>query len=123
TTGQGALKIAFIYDKQANSATFVPIQYNVVDNLASPRLLDSKDRFVTIAVYDKEWTSNLASPNAIWRIHDKRTFNLPIQFNATNGGTSADVLSGSIHMVTWNTGVATAAMAGSGYVRLFFMDE
>lgn len=118
-------RVALVYDKQPTPATAVTYQqiYNNVTSILTPyepRLVDNIERFEVLKV----WNSSLDTANRLSeRMNAYLSMNHEVRFNATNGGTVADITTGTLYLV-----VASDVTTGAnnpdllGVVRVRFHD-
>jgi len=119
TTGGSPVRVVLVYDKQANTAAATPANLLVADNVYSPNDLSSARRFVTLM--DRVVNVGVGQPSASIEFYKK--CNLETQYNAVNGGTVADIQSGSLFMFVWaSAGIQTASLVGGWTVRVRFED-
>lgn len=116
------LRIVVIYDKQANAAQCTAAQVFAQDQISSPMNLSNSKRFIILL--DKEIECVGTQGPQSWSINEFRKIDLPIEFNETNGGTVADITTGSVTAFFYQIGqIATASPLSSFYSRLRFTDQ
>jgi len=122
TTGEQVNRAMIVYDKQANATAPTGAQVLLVDSVVGVNDLGNARRFVTLM--DKVFTTS-----AVGGVQDDshiefyKKCNLPVDYNVGTAGTVADIQSGSLHMISWNSGgLLTAAPAGQFTIRVRFID-
>jgi len=125
TAGVINYRVALVYDKQPTPATAVTYAqiYNASGTVLAPyepRLVDNIERFEVL----KEWFGTLDTANRLSvEIDGYVKMSHEVRFNATNGGTVADITTGALYLV-YATDVATGANNPSivGVNRVRFRD-
>lgn len=100
TTTVQAVRVGLFYDKQPNAA--LPAITEVYDsgtgvNSTWLRNLSNSERFYCL--FDEVYTLDGAGGSTIKCDSIYRKLNLPTQFNQTNGGTIADITTGSLILI------------------------
>ena len=121
STGGSPVRIMIVYDKQANAATPAITDILLADSHISQNNLNNRDRFVVLSDEISEPVSVQGTPSISGVIYKK--LNLETVFNGTNGGTVADITSGSIHVLFSQTaGIGTANPTVNWRSRIRFYD-
>lgn len=121
STGASPLRMLVVYDKQPNAATAATTQVVAVDAIQSPMNLANAQRFTILMDEDVKCVGT-AGPQS-WFVDRFRKIDLDVEFNETNGGTSADVQTGLVLVFFWQNGaIATASPTGTFYSRIRFVD-
>lgn len=109
-SGVNAFRVALVYDRQPTPGTAVTYQ-QIYDNITSvatpyqPRLVDNIERFEVLKV----WNETVDTANRLsFRMTDYIKMNHEVRFNSTDGGTVADITTGTLYIVSAND-VATGA--------------
>jgi len=117
TTGLAqAIRVIVCYDTQTNAAApGITDVLNTADAM-SLRNMNGSNRFKILV----DWYSQLGDATGDERIpalvHEFRSFTLPVQFNNGDAGTVADMVSGSVYLITLGELVA-GVTAGAGTIR------
>lgn len=111
TTEDQAVRYMIVYDKQPNPAA-APVPADFMDNIlvTSPNNLANRERFVVLL--DRELVvGRTANPGCatVAFCHEFLNVDLKTTFNATNGGTFADINTGALWMLTRGQEVAAGA--------------
>lgn len=122
SAGASGLRLVVVYDKQANAAIPATTDVFVVDQMSSPMNLANNRRFKI--VMDEEIDCIGTGGPQAWNIKRYVKLNLNTEYNQTNGGTIADITSGSLIAYFYQAGtIITAAPTNSFYSRIRFVDE
>lgn len=119
--GGAAHRILVVYDKQANAA--LPLIGDILtsNDFNQTNNLSNRDRFVTIAdvmVDPISANGEFARSGVIYK-----KINLETMFNATSGGTIADITTGSMFIIVAQSGtIATTASTFLARTRVRFTD-
>lgn len=122
SVGGSPLRILVVYDKQANAAFPAITQVLNTNDFVSPMNLSNSDRFTIIRSFITEpiSTGNNYSVSG----HEFIPIDLEAIYNDTNGGTIADIQTGSILItIAYNAQVTTAAPLFSFISRIRFDDN
>lgn len=121
-TGSSAIRLAIVYDRQPNAALPVTLDVWTVDAIHAMPNKNNKRRF-KVLVDEKLEGLSTNGPSALYS-SGIRKFKVPLEtyYNDVNGGTIADITTGSYIMFTWQTGQITTNANGNVYTRLTFMD-
>lgn len=122
TTRASSIRILVIYDKQANAAQCTAAQVLTADQLSSPMNLTNNKRFIVISdeIIPCVGTSG---PQSFYKGIYKK-INLPVEFNTTNGGTIADITTGSMTAFFYTDGsFGVANPETSFYSRIRYSDS
>lgn len=121
TTGAASLRMLIVYDKQSNGAFPATNQIVAADNLISPMNLANSKRFIILADQDIPYVGT-AGPQA-WDVKGYRKINLTTEFNETNGNTIADIQTGAVLALFWQSGqLLVASPTNNFYSRIRFED-
>jgi len=119
TAGSSAVRIVVVYDKQANATQCTAAQVFNADAITGMNLLDNRERFEVII--DKMVKHSSTDPIAFKKY---RTLNHPVIYNGTNGGTIADIVTGSLTcFVCQQGGIITNAPTNTLRCRVRFVDS
>jgi len=119
TAGSSAIRIMIVYDKQPNAA-----QYAVTDLLSSNVItgminLDNRERFLVLCDQVVPVHSATDPLNFVWY----KKVNLPVIYNGTNGGTIADITTGTLTaQICQQNGIITNAPTNTFRARIRFED-
>jgi Geminivirus coat protein/nuclear export factor BR1 family. len=121
TTLGGYVRVAVVYDKQANG-TAPGITDVFLNNLiTSPNNLSNRDRFVKIVDMETPIISTSGDPICTLEIY--RKLNLETCFNTGNAGSIGDITSGSLYLyVCNNASFQTAPALFTSQFRVKFTD-
>jgi len=117
------VRIMIVYDKQANAAapTIAQILHSSAD-YSRPlqfRNLENRQRFVILGDVTKTLNASAESGSkSFWKFYKKCS--LPETFNSGDAGTVADIVTGSIYVITLGsmpTGNTAATLRGFSRVR------
>lgn len=121
-------RIMLIYDRQTNAAPPVLLDILAAATVHAPRNLDNRKRFKILM--DKKYTvgpdsgvvQQSGESEKIWTFY--RKLRHPCSFNAVNGGTITDFISGSLYLLHLGN-IAAGGTAGSYTFssRVRFTDE
>lgn len=123
TVGASPIRLAIVYDRQPNAALPAATDVWQVDNIGTMKNLNNKKRF-KILVDEKNNGISDAGPKSVY-IHGYRKFRKPLEteFNNVNGGTIADITTGSYIAFVWQSGaLITAAPTTTLYTRFRTLD-
>lgn len=123
TTGDSAIRVAIVYDRQPNAALATATDVWTTDTITSMPNLNNKKRF-KVLVDDKNDGISDQGPGSVY-MNGYRKFKIPLEteFNNTNGGTIADITTGSYISFVWTAGTfVTANPTNSLYTRIRFTD-
>jgi len=116
-------RVLIVYDRQTNAAALTAAQVLAAVTCYAPRNLENRKRFKIL--FDRTWHLNAtAEPNSQHIFKFYRRLAHPVTFNAGDAGTVADIVTGSLYMVTVGS-VAAGATAGSVLVssRIRYTDN
>lgn len=127
TAGSSPMRLLVVYDRQPNAA--LPAVTDVVnqDYINCHMNLANSKRFLVLVNEEFEGMS-IQGPNAFFKtgyVSFKRRFNgtLRTEFNDVNGGTIADITTGSFIALTWQNGnIITAAPTDTLDFRIRYID-
>jgi hypothetical protein len=125
TTGLDQVqRILLIWDRQTNGAA--PAILDVL-SAGSPTSLfnpDNATRFKILFDWIKPVNASTESDSIVATGHVSIPLRLPVQFNGGGAGSVADIVSGSLYLITLGS-LASGATAGSvtGYTRVYFTDN
>ena len=120
--GGGPCRIKIFYDKQASGSTPTATDVLEIDNFLGQNNLAQADRFVTLLdmITPPLSTANNLAVGGV----EKRSFDLEQLWSGAATGTAADVITGSIWLMAWNTGTnATAAPILNCTTRIRYLDN
>jgi len=121
TTGASPLRMLVVYDKQNNKATPAATDILHADQLDSPMELANSKRFVVV-MDESIPCFGTAGPQSYF-IERFRKVDLDVEFNETNGGTSADVNTGLLVAMFYQLGtLLVASPTNEFYSRVRFVD-
>lgn len=109
-----------VYDMQANGSTLaLADMFETPSNILSLQNLNNRDRFKIVT--DKMWTignpyfgqSQISKPNQAKSYKFYKRLNLPVQYNAGNAGTEADIATGTLWAIMLTDSGNTAVGGGS----------
>lgn len=121
TTNSSPLRVIVVYDKQPNAALAAATDVLLVDSITSPNNLNNRERFNTLA---DMWFPCIgtAGPQSVC-IDRYVKMNHEAIFNATNGGTIADLTTGAVVVLFYNNGnLGVASPVGNFRFRIRFDD-
>lgn len=119
--GQSPLRMVIIYDRQSNAATPTTVTVFNTDVIGTFTNLANSKRFTVVV--DETISSIGNTGDAAWMITGYRKLNLPTEFNEVNGGTIADITSGSYIAFFWqNGGLLTTSPTNSFTSRIRYTD-
>jgi len=111
-----AIRVIVVYDSQTNAAAPGITDILNTADAVSLRNMNGSTRFKVLI----DWYGALGDATGDQRqpafMHEYRKFSLPMQFNNGDAGTVADIVMGSIYMVTVGE-LAAGATAGAGTIR------
>lgn len=113
----GPVRIKIVYDKEARGAAPVATDILTNDFIYSHNNLDNGGRFIT--VLDKTYYPALPGQSgALGRggylaINEYVKLNLPVKYNTSTAGTVGDIVSGSLYMLTYSSGMTTSTAGGN----------
>lgn len=122
SNGFGTRTILF-FDKQPNAAAPAITDLLVADTPTSNLNLNNRDRFIVLM--DKvRSTIGSSGYNDFWKKYKNLYFkNLDTIYNGVNGGTVADITSGSLYLLTFMQGITTTnVLTCAGDIRVRFTD-
>lgn len=127
TAGSAPIRLVIVYDRQPNAA--LPTTTDVFDQdyIGALMNLNNNKRFLSLV--NEEIILSSAGPTAFFRtgfISFKKRFGslLPTEFNTTNGGTIADLTTGSFVAFTWQNGnIITANPTSALVTRIRYTDN
>lgn len=123
SAGVSPLRLMIVYDKQPNAATPATTQIVQIDSISTPTQLFNSRRF-KILVNEQVECVGSSGPGA-WFREGIRKFKFPleVEFNDVNGGTIADIQTGSFIALIWQNGnIITANPTSAIYTRVRFLD-
>lgn len=121
--GSSPIRLVIVYDRQPNAALPATTDVFTSDNIYAMPNKNNKRRF-KILVDEKLEGLSTAGPSTLFS-SGIRKFKVPMEtyYNDVNGGTIADITTGSYIMFTWQSGqIITTNVNGSVFTRLTFMD-
>ena len=127
TAGSSPMRLVVVYDRQPNAALPATTDVFNQDYINAHMNLANSRRFLVIVNEEFEGMS-IQGPNAFFKVgyvNFKRRFKctLPTEFNDTNGGTIADITTGSFIAFTWQNGnIITAAPTDTLDFRIRYTD-
>ena len=115
-------RIVLVYDRQSNGVAPVIGDILQASSVTAPRNLNNRRRFKILM--DRIMVCNATAEsgsNVTWQFY--RKLRHPVEFNAGNAGTVADIQSGSLYLMVV-TNIAPGAGAGDSYwnARVRFTD-
>lgn len=128
TTGSSAMRLLIVYDRQPNAALPAVTDVVTFDNIVAFMNLNNSKRFLVIVNEEFDGLS-VQGPNAFFKkgyVSFKKRFKctLPTEFNGVNGGTIADITTGSFVAFTWQNGsITTAAPNDLLLTRIRYIDN
>lgn len=123
TAGNSPVRLAIVYDRQPNAALPTVTDVWVTDTIDTMPNKNNKKRF-KILVDEKSEGLSAAGPSNLY-IHGFRKFKFPLEtyYNNVNGGTIADITTGSYIAFVWQNGnIITANPTSSLFTRVTYMD-
>jgi len=128
TAGSSPMRLLVVYDRQPNAA--LPNTTDVVnqDYINAHMNLNNSKRFLVIVNEEFEGLS-IQGPNSFFKkgyVSFQKRFKctLPTEFNDVNGGTIADITTGSFVAFTWQSGgIITAAPTDTLDFRIRYIDN
>lgn len=104
TAGSSPIRLAIVYDRQTNAALPTITDVWTSDVINTTRNLFNSKRFKILVDTKHDGLSDAG--NKACFIHGFRRFSKPLQtqYNAVNGGTIADITSGSFIAYVWQNG-------------------
>lgn len=122
TAGSSPIRMMIVYDRQPNAATPATTQIVTVDQITSPLNLINSRRFKIIVDECIEGLS-AQGPQSFFVTGYRKLNNLETEFNDVNGGTIADITTGSMIMLVWQNGnIITASPTNACFIRIRFTD-
>ena len=121
TVGSSPLRMLIVYDKQPNAATPATTTIVVSDIIVTLMNLQNSRRFKVIA--DEIIPEFGVNGPASFMISGFRSINLETEYNDVNGGTIADITTGSMIALFWQNGnIITASPTNAFFSRVRFTD-
>lgn len=121
STGGSPIRLVLVYDKQANGAQPATTDVFLADNFSSQNNLNNRDRFVILSDFISDPIAAAGNYSVGFKMYKK--LNLETMFNGTNGGTIADITSGSLYLFMCQNGsIGTAAPSLNIRTRVRFVD-
>jgi len=122
TTGSSPVRIVIVYDKQSNATQATAATVFTVDSITSPMNLTFNHRFIVL--FDDYIDCLGTSGPQSFVLRGFKKLNLPVEFNSTNGGTFADIVTGNITAYVYSASTFGVASPGTTlYTRLRFEDS
>lgn len=103
-TGGSVMRLLVVYDKQANIALPATLQIVDTDDFLSPMNLSNSDRFTVLRSLITEPMDSNGS--LVVSGHEYIKMDLETVYNATNGGTIADIQTGSVLLMVAGSGTS-----------------
>lgn len=123
STAGGYGRYLVVYDRQANANPPGVTDILLADAMQSQMNLSNKDRFMILA----EGYFSPVSVNGDYTsqgVEVYKKLNAPVQFNATSGGTIADIVTGSVYVLfAQNSTIGTAAPTVVWRSRIRYEDQ
>lgn len=127
TAGSSPIRLVIVYDRQPNAA--LPTTTDVFDQdyIGALNNLNNNRRFLVLV--NKELSLSSAGPTAFNEsgyVSFKKRYGavLPTEFNTVNGGTIADITTGSFVAFTWQNGnIITANPTSALVTRIRYTDN
>lgn len=123
TAGASPIRIVIVYDRQPNAALPAVTDVFVNDTITTMPNKNNKKRF-KILVDEKLEGMSAQGPTSMY-CSGFRKFKTPLEtyFNTVNGGTIADITTGSYVSFVWQNGnIITANPTSALYTRITYMD-
>ncbi len=123
TAGSSPVRLAIVYDSQPNAALPAVTDVWQTDSIDTMPNKNNKRRF-KVLVDDKNEGLSVQGPNALY-MTGFRKFKVPKEtyYNNVNGGTIADITTGSYVAFVWQNGnIITANPTSSLFTRIVYMD-
>lgn len=124
TAGASAIRLAIVYDRQPNAALPTTTDVWVTDEIETMKNRNNKKRFKILVDQKLEGISATAGPASLYNSGYRR-FRVPLEteYNNTNGGTIADITTGSYVAFVWQVGtLITAAPDAVLFTRIMYTD-
>lgn len=123
TAGSSPIRLAIVYDRQTNAALPTITDVWDSDNINTLRNLANRKRFKVLVDQKYEGMSDAGSKTLFEHGYRKFKFPLETDFNQTNGGTIADITTGSVISYVWQNGnIITANPIAVLTTRVRFKD-
>lgn len=123
TAGNSPVRLAIVYDRQPNASLPTVTDVWVTDTIDTMPNKNNKKRF-KVLVDEKSEGLSAAGPSTLY-LSGFRKFKNPLEtyYNNTNGGTIADITTGSYVAFVWQNGnIITASPTSSLFTRVTYMD-
>lgn len=123
TAGSSPIRLAIVYDRQTNAALPTITDVWESDSINSLRNLANRKRFKILVDQKYEGMSDAGAKTMFE--HGYRRFKFPLEtnFNQTNGGSIADITTGSFISYVWQNGnIITANPIAVLTTRVRFQD-
>lgn len=115
-------RVLLVYDRQANGVAPALADVLLAANYISPRNLNNRKRF-KILMDHKVVINAVGESGSQSEVSFYRKLRHPVEFNAGNAGTVADIQSGSLYLLTvGNAGAGVTAGSFNFYTRVRFTD-
>jgi len=120
-------RVLLVYDRQANATPLTAVQVLAANNTYAPRNLENRRRFKILFDRTFQIGDRSAAPASMpfaKTIKFYRRLAHPVTYNAGNAGTVADIVTGSLYLITVGTqGAGGAAGSCIFYSRVRFQDK
>lgn len=121
STNSSSLRLLVVYDRQTNTALPATTQIVQTDEIVGMMNLNNNKRF-SVLLDEVIPCLGTGGPQAAY-VSRYVKLNHLVEFNQTNGGTVADIQTGSVIALFWQEGnLGVASPVGSAYFRIRFLD-
>lgn len=123
TVGNSPIRLVIVYDRQTNAALPTITDVFVTDSISTMRNLFNARRFKILVDQKYDGVSDTGDKSMFASGYRKFKTPLETTYNNTNGGTIADIVTGSFIAYVWQNGnIITANPIGVLQTRLRFTD-
>jgi len=120
-TGSASLRCLVVYDRQSNTLQATTAQVLAADEITSPMNLNNNKRFTILMDEFVDCIGTGGPQSALIQKFVK--LNHVVEFNQTNGGTFADITTGNVVCLLYQSGgLLIANPTGNFYSRVRFVD-
>lgn len=119
-TGESAIRLVLVYDRQTNGALPAAVDILAVDNIAGLYNRYNADRFEIL--YDETFPFGSVESTTIC-LNELIANGFPCNYFSTTFNNVQDIMEGSLVLLTYSTSnLTTAGPAGNLYTRVYFDD-
>lgn len=116
-------RVMLVYDRQTNASALTVAQVLSSVTYLAPKNLENRKRFSIL--YDRQFALNAdGESGSIRSLKFYRRLNHPVEFNSVDGGTVADITTGSFYLVVVGSVAAGTTAAGLNFSsRIRYTDK